>query len=105
MDDDDTEETTPTKDDDPEAPPPPPRKKGPSEFIKGIQRAGLTLSFTWSYLNIILGALLSVGLLLNVLGYGYQVTEHGLVIDTLGNMREAQQFQKAVVESMKDVQN
>jgi hypothetical protein len=107
MNDDDTEETTPTQDDDlddsaPEAPPP--GKKSSSEFKKGLQRAGLTLSFTWSYLNIALGALLSFGLLLNVLGYGYQVTEHGIAIDTLENMRMDQQFQKAVIESMKDVQ-
>jgi hypothetical protein len=109
MDDDDTEETTPAKDDDlddssPEDKAPPPGKKEPSEFKKGLQRAGLTLSFTWSYLNIALGALLSVGLLLNILGYGYALTDHGIVIDTLGNMREDQQFHKAVIESMKDVQ-
>jgi hypothetical protein len=110
--DDDSEETKPTQDDDlddsdssPENKAPPPgKKKEPSEFIKGLQRAGLTLSFTWSYVNIALGALLSVGLLLNILGYGYAVTDHGLVIDTLDNMRRDQQFQKAVVESMKNVQ-
>jgi hypothetical protein len=109
MNDDDTEETKLTQDDDlddssPEDKAPPPVKKEPSEFIKGLQRAGLTLSFTWSYVNIALGALLSVGLLLNILGYGYAVTDHGLVIDTLENMRRDQQFQKAVIESMKNVQ-
>jgi hypothetical protein len=108
--DDDTEETASTQDDDlddssPEdKAPAPPVKKESSEFKKGLQRAGLTLSFTWSYLNIALGALLSVGLLLNILGYGYAVTDHGLVIDTLENMRRDQQFQKAVIESMKNVQ-
>jgi hypothetical protein len=109
MNDDDTDETTPTQDDDlddspPKAPTTPPAKKDSSEFKKGLQKVGLTLSFGWGYLNIGLGALLSVGLLLNILGYGYSVsTEHGLVIDTLANMREDQQFQKAVIESMKNV--
>jgi hypothetical protein len=109
MDDDDTEETTPApKDDDLDDSSPedkaPQGKKEPSEFMKGLQRVGLTLSFTWSYVNIALGALLSCGLLLNILGYGYAVTDHGIVIDTLENMRMDQQFQKAVIESMKDVQ-
>jgi hypothetical protein len=109
MNDDDTEETTPTQDDDlddssQKDKAPPPGKKGSSEFKKKLQRAGLTLSFTWSYLNIALGAFLSVGLLLNILGYSYQVTDHGIVIDTLEHMRTDQQFQRTVIESMKDVQ-
>ena len=109
MNDEDSEETAPTQDDDledfsPKDKAPPPVKKESSDFKKGLQRAGLTLSFTWAYVNIALGALLSVGLLLNILGYGYAVTDHGLVIDTLENMRRDQQFQKAVIESMKNVQ-
>jgi hypothetical protein len=70
---------------------------------KGLGKVFLALSFIWSYAIIALGTLLSVGLLLNILGYGYQLTEYGIVIDTLDQMRKDQQFQQAVVDSMKSV--
>jgi hypothetical protein len=44
-DDHDTEETKPAQDDDLDDKAPPPVKKEPSEFKKGLQRAGLTLIY------------------------------------------------------------
>lgn len=70
---------------------------------KIIGRVLLGLSFTWSYLNIFLGVGLSCGLVLNLLGYGYQVTGHGIIIETLDQMRADSQWQNAVAESMQEV--
>jgi hypothetical protein len=78
-------------------------KKKPSSF-GGLKRITFVVSRVFSYSIITLGTLLSFGLLLNICGYSYQVTDHGIVVDTLENMRMDQQFRSAVVESMQDIQ-
>lgn len=46
-----------------------------------------------------LGGLLTVGLFLNLLGYGYELTpDHGLVVQSLEAMRTDKQLQAAMIE-------
>ena len=40
------------------------------------------------------------GITLNLMGYGYQMTDHGFVVDTLDNMRLDAQFQNEIIRSM-----
>lgn len=52
---------------------------------------------------IALRGLLSIGLLLNIFGYGYQITPEGqLRIDTISQLREEAQFRQEVARSMKE---
>lgn len=71
--------------------------------IKDILRqVVLFVSTLWTYTTIFLGVLLSFGLLLNLCGYGYQVTSHGIVIDTIQHFRTERQFQEEILRSMKE---
>jgi hypothetical protein len=42
------------------------------------------------------------GITLNLMGYGYQMTDHGFVVDTLDNMRLDAQFQNEIIRSMNE---
>jgi hypothetical protein len=78
-------------------------KKELSGMTKGWKKVTFALDKVYSYIMITLGTFLTAGLLLNILGYSYQVTDHGIVIDTLENMRKDAQFHNAVFESMRDI--
>ena len=88
-------EAAPREDDEGEAP-------TSSKGTKWIGRAFFYASLVFGYAMIALGTALSLGLVLNILGYGYQWTDHGLRIDTLEQLRTDNQFQRAVMESMKE---
>lgn len=72
------------------------------------QRVGpflLNVYFALSYVFMAVGALLGLGIVLNLAGYGYQVTPNlELRIDTMGNMRREAQFRNEVIKSMKEQQ-
>ena len=63
----------------------------------------LNINLAFGYLIIALGALLTIGLVLNLFGYGYQFTPEGqLRIDTIQQFREENQFRVEVQKSMKE---
>jgi hypothetical protein len=75
--------------------------EGNAQKIMGNILMGLSLSFSYSIT--VLGVLLTFGLLLNIFGYGYQITpERELRIDTISRLREESQFRQEVVKSMKE---
>jgi hypothetical protein len=75
--------------------------EGNAQKIMGKVFLGLSLSFSYSIT--VLGVLLTFGLLLNIFGYGYQITpERELRIDTISRLREESQFRQEVVKSMKE---
>jgi hypothetical protein len=75
--------------------------EGNVQKILGTLLNGLSLSF--SFVTTVMGVLLSFGLLLNLFGYGYQITpERELRIDTIGQLREESQFRREVLKSMKE---
>jgi hypothetical protein len=67
-----------------------------------VQRVLETIYYIWSYVVIALGIALSFGLLLNIFGYGYQLTEDGLRIDSIDQFRTENQFRIEVINSMKE---
>ena len=71
---------------------------------KGVGMVLLNIYFAFGYVMIALGSLLSIGIVLNICGYGYQVTSEGLRIDTLTQLREENQFRTEVAKSMKEYQ-
>lgn len=74
-----------------------------NEVKKSLSRFLLNVNFAFGYAMTALGVLLSIGLLLNLLGYGYQITPQGeLRIDTIGHLREEAQFRSEVKKSMKE---
>lgn len=62
----------------------------------------LQINFGFAYIMITLGALLSIGLVLNIFGYGYQIRDGQLRVDTLSQLREEAQFRQEVYKSMKE---
>lgn len=58
------------------------------------------LYYTFSFFLTVIGMTLSLGLLLNLAGYAYQITDHGVDIDTIAHFRERLDFQAAVRASM-----
>jgi hypothetical protein len=71
-------------------------KKEKKQVPKVVQTVVWGIYRVWSYTFTFLGVALSGGLVLNVLGYGYNFTkEDGLRIDTLEQLRTENQFQNA----------
>lgn len=76
--------------------------------MKAPKRTGLTpiqkvfwvLSDATSFAIIAVGASVSLGFMLNVFGFAYQFDwDHGLEVDTIGKIREVNQFRAAVASS------
>jgi hypothetical protein len=71
--------------------------EAPKKGLTPVQQVFWVISSIWSYILITLGAVLSLGLLLNLCGFAYQVSwEDGLEIETIGKMREINQFRSVV---------
>jgi hypothetical protein len=63
----------------------------------------LQINFGFAYIMIALGILLTAGLVLNLFGFGYQITPEGqLRIDTITQLREEAQFRREVFNSMQE---
>jgi hypothetical protein len=61
--------------------------------LNAAQKAFWVVNDVWSYAMITVGTAFSLGLLLNLCGYGYHLSyERGLEIETIGKMREMNQF-------------
>jgi hypothetical protein len=61
--------------------------------LNTAQKAFWAVNDVWSYAMITVGIAFSLGLLLNLCGYGYQFSyERGLEIETIGKLREMNQF-------------
>eukprot|EP00977_Amphora_coffeiformis_P015850 scaffold4743_cov171-Amphora_coffeaeformis.AAC.23 len=71
---------------------------------KVVGRFLLDIYFAFGYVIFVLGGLLSIGLVLNICGYGYSVSSEGIRIDTLPQLREEAQFRSEVAKSMKEYQ-
>lgn len=78
-------------------------KNAPSSLTKAIRALFYGSAEVISFAFIFLGLFSMCGLILNVLGYGYQLTlQDGLVIDTIENMRLKFQFQREIIRSMQE---
>ena len=81
------------------------RKKIKIVVPKVVQKVWDGAFYLWSYIIITLGIALSCGLVLNIFGYGYQLTDDGIRIDTIEQFRIENQFQIEIQNSMKQQQN
>ena len=69
----------------------------PPKSLTPIQVAFWHLSSLTSYLIMSFGAAVSLGLLLNMVGFAYQFSwDHGIEVETIGKMREINQFRAEV---------
>lgn len=69
----------------------------PPKSLTPIQVAFWHLSNLTSYLIMSFGAAVSLGLLLNTVGFAYQFSwDHGIEVETIGKMREMNQFRAEV---------
>jgi hypothetical protein len=74
--------------------------KAPAKGLTPIQKVFWVLSDATSYAIIAVGASVSLGFMLNVFGFAYQFDwDHGLEVDTIGKIREVNQFRAAVASS------
>lgn len=67
----------------------------PSPVSKSIRFVGNLVFNVWSYTTIFLGVVFSLGLVLNLFGFGYQFSrEKGLRIETIEELRIERQFEQ-----------
>lgn len=68
----------------------------PSASDKDISSFSDLTEVIGAYSIIALGIVLTFGLVLNILGYAYQITSHGIEIDTLEHYRTQRQMEQTV---------
>jgi hypothetical protein len=75
----------------------------PSPVTKGIRFIGNVVFDFWSFTVTLLGVVFSLGLALNLCGYGYQFSrEEGVRIDTIENLRTERQFEQVSAQYGRD---
>ena len=68
-----------------------------------LKKAFEVIDMVWSYTIIFLGACLSLGLVLNLFGYGYTFSiQDGLRIDTISQFRTENQFRREAIRLEKE---